>query len=130
MASSGTVHIRRKGREKRYWLKKNHWRDFFDGLRSDAEAGPISPEQRRRLPSPKRQPRWLDWVHCIRAFLALVRFFRRRDLVSATEYVQMSEFRQLLDRVQPDLERGLHEFARTGRGETDAEGILASMERL
>ncbi|MBI2932082.1 MAG: hypothetical protein HYY16_10570 [Planctomycetes bacterium] len=115
MATSGTMHVRRRGREKRYWIERDRWWSFLDQAPREMETS---------------QLRWIDWVRSFRALAALLRFARRRDLEAATEYVQTSELRRLLTRIQADLESGLKDFALAAVGASEADRLLDAIERL
>jgi hypothetical protein len=130
MATSQTVHVRRKGREKRYWLEKDRWWDFLDGTHPGSDVEPTEPDLRRRSLLPERPLRWTNWVRCFRALTGILRFARRRDMGTATEYVQTSEFRRLLARVREDLSAGLPKFAVKGADRSDADRILAAITDL
>jgi len=130
MATSQTIHVRRNGREKRYWLEKDRWWNFLDGAQPEAGREPTALGLGARSLHTGRQLRWTDWPRCFRALAVFLRFSRRRDVESATEYVQASEFRQVLSRVQDGLTAGLHEFASTGAARADADRILAGVNDL
>lgn len=122
METSDLVLSRREGREKRYFLDRNRWREFL-GLAGRARAGETAKLlEARLLPMEGHDPKarqeiaekmklalappvtWVNWSRLFRGLAAILRFLRRPDFERMTEYVRSSEFAMAAKAATDDLE--------------------------
>lgn len=82
LAISDAVHVRAKGREKRYWLDGGRWLGFL------------------KIRPPLA---WADWREYFHGLALILRFLRRPDFDSMTPYVQESELNQVFARAAAHL---------------------------
>jgi hypothetical protein len=84
---SGLVWIKHTKREKHYWLNREYWWQAIN----ITPGGDI--------------PKWINWVSLFRGFLHIWRRLSEPDIDSLSQYLQLSELRQLMEVVRNDLEQ-------------------------
>jgi len=84
---SGLVWIKPTKREKHYWINRESWWEF------------LCPAPRGNIPI------WVNWVFLFRGFLQIWRRLSEPDIETLSQYMQLSELRQLMVEVRNDLEQ-------------------------
>lgn len=122
MADSDLIHVRREGREKRYWLERERWWSFM-GLEERARSGDaedlaardllplmkLGGEERLRkarsmVNSLSPPADWIHWPRLFRGLSVVLRFLREAELEKMSDYLQASEFRRAVAAATDDLE--------------------------
>jgi hypothetical protein len=116
MASSGIIHTRTAGREKRYWLQREQWATLLN--RED------------------KVPQWVTWAPLFsaleRVWLALGKIVEKEN--EKEKLLLASQLNQLMHDVRPDIQRAGFQEALSGErlylGEEIYDAFLADIKRL